>query len=54
MKKLCAALILLLILALSSMSVASPVTDFNSPNFSKIQSTNIVNRQFQSGAKLLF
>ncbi len=33
---------------------SSPVTDFNSPNFGRIQSTNIFNRQFQFGAKLLF
>ena len=33
---------------------SSPVTNFDSPNFGRIQSTNIFNRQFQFGAKLLF
>ncbi len=33
---------------------ASPVTNFDSPNFSRIQSTNRFNRQFQFGVKPLF
>ncbi len=53
MKKLCTASILLLIVALSYMCVASPVTDFNSPNFGRIQSTNRFNRQLQFGVKRL-